>query len=151
MLKLIPDLTFPLTASSIDPLFSNLVQLNGLDAGIHEPVQRSVSLYLHIYDIFVKSKGKYDYRSHAGRAQIKQDAFRFCPSQVVTRFGDLNALHLALDWHDTVRRCQQFGIAEPSANVNELLNASKDLVGMPPEDYKRIGALLDMLSKKSIS
>jgi len=151
MLKLIPDLKYPFTASSIDAYFSNLVQLNGLDAGVHEPTQRALSVYLHVYDIYVKTHTKINYLGVGGHNRLKQDAFRFCPSSVVTRYGDLNAFHLAVDWHDTVRRCQQFGIPEPSANVNELIYASKDLTGMPPEDYKRIGALLDALSKKPIS
>lgn len=151
MLKTLPVLSFPITASSVDPLFDSIVKLNTIDAGVPEPVQRALSLYLHCIDLFVKSKGKYDYRGVGGHSRLKQDAFRFCPSSIVTRHGDLSAAHLAIDWSDTAIRCMQSGLPLPSNDVNELLLSSKDLAGMPPEDYKRVGVLLDWLSKKQIT
>lgn len=150
-LKILPVLVFPITAASINPLFEGVVKLNTIDAGIPEPTQRALSLYLHCIDLFVKSKGKYDYRNPTGHARLKQDAFSFCPASIVTRHGDLSAAHLSIDWSDTAIRCIQSSLPQPSSDVNELLLASRDLVGMPPEDYKRIGVLLDYLSKKQLT
>lgn len=149
MLKILPVLQFPITSGAINPLFESVVKLNMIDAGIPEPTQRAMSLYLHCIDLFVKSKGKYDYRGIDGHTRLKQDAFRFCPSSIVTRHGDLSAAHLGIDFSDTQIRTQQAGLPPISDDVNDLLNASKDLVGMPPEDYKRIGVILDYLSKKT--
>ena len=148
MLKLLPDLTFPITAASVNPLMDCVVQLNSLDAGIQEAQQRALVIYLHCYDLYIKTQGRVDYREVAGHERLKQDAVKFVASQIVTRRGDLTAAHLALDWHDTAARCLKAGLPAPNADVHQLISDSRDLVGLDLQTEKRIGLLMDMLSKR---
>jgi hypothetical protein len=151
MLKILPKLKSPVNAHSIDPIMDLLVQLNRLDAGIPEQTQNALSIYLHVFDIYVKSKGAIDYRGKAGHERLKQDAVRFAPSQIVTRHGDLAAAHLAIDWSETAVRCTQTGLPLPSSDVNQLLADSKDLVGLSGQLEKQIGLLLDNAGMKVIT
>src|SRR5208282_4299297 len=107
-LTLLPDLSLPITRKSIDPLYNDLVQLNYLDAGLPENTQRALGLMFHCWDLWVKTKGKIDYRGDAGHERLKQDSETFlCGSPVATRNGDLSAAHLAIDYHDTQVRLKQ--------------------------------------------
>lgn len=150
MLTILPPLKFPVTASSIDPLMNSLVQLNRLDAGIPETTQVALGIYLHCYDLYVKTKGAVNYLGVDGHERLKADAMRFAPSQVVTRHGDLSAAHLAIDWSDTAIRTQQNSMPMPPSDVNDLLAASRDLVGLSMQLERQIGLLLDFCGKKAI-
>lgn len=151
MLKILPPLRFPITSSTVNPLMDAIVQLNRLDAGIPEPTQNALSLYLHVFDLYVKSKGAIDYRGKSGHERMKQDALRFAASEIVTRHGDLSAAHLAIDWSDTAIRCVQNNMTLPASDVNQLISDSRDLVGLSIQMEKQIGLLFDYAGKKYLT
>jgi hypothetical protein len=129
-----------------------VVQLNILDAGITEPVQRALSLHLHVFDLWVKSKGKLDYRGVYGHRRLIDDAMAFCGTgnPVITKHGDLAAAHLALDYSDTAIRIHQTpGMAQIPSDVSQLMEGCTDLYGLSMIDEKRVGLLMDYLGKKS--
>ena len=152
MLKILPQLKYPITRKQFDPLMDSIVNLNVLDAGITEPEQRGIGIYLHKFDLFVKSGGKIDYRGLAGHERLKQDAAIFCGegNPVATRHGDLAAAHLAIDFSDTAIRCIQYRLPIPPNTPHGLLENCEALTGLSVIDEKRIGLLLDMLGKKHV-
>ncbi len=151
MLKLLPNLVFPITPRTINPLLDNLFQLNLIDAGLNEPQQRALGIYLHAYDLFVKSKGAIDYRNRDGHERLKQDAKTFCPADsLLTRHGDLAAAHLAIDWHDTMCRTKEMGLPPLPDTLNGLMPGCIDLCGLSIAEEKRLGLFMDMLGKKRI-
>lgn len=153
MLKLIPDIVLPVTQRQFDPLADVLYQVNILDAGLNEKIQRGLGLYFHTWDLWCKSNGKIDYRGPAGHSRLVQDAMTFCGTgnPVATRHGDLSAAHLAIDFSDTQVRLKAHGLPLLSWDVNELINACRDLSEYSPEQEKRVGLLMDMLGKKPLA
>ena len=151
MLKLLPDLTFPIFRSQVNPLMDGVVELNTLDAAIPENMQRALGLMLHTFDLWCKSGGKIDYLGEAGHARLVQDATTFCGSgnPVATRNGDLAAAHLSIDWSDTQIRLMTARMPLLPTDTNSLLVMCRDLYGLSITDEKRIGLLMDMLGKKS--
>jgi hypothetical protein len=151
MLKLLPDVVYPVTSKTFDPLMTGLVQLNTIDAGLSEPEQRALGIYLHAIDIYVKTKGAIDYRGIDGHQRLIQDAFNFCGTgnPAATRHGDLAAAHLCIDWHDTMVRSIQTGLPLLPNDTATLLLDSRDLRGLAPMEEKRVGLFLDYLGKKS--
>lgn len=150
-LKLLPDMVMPVTQAQINPLMDNLCQLNVLDAGIAEPMQRALGIYLHTWDLWCKSGGRIDYRGKAGRERLKDDACRFVLSSIVTRHGDLPAAHLAIDWSDTQVRLRAAGLALLPSDVNKLLADCSDIHALSIEMEKRTGLLMDYLGKKPLA
>lgn len=151
MLRLLPDLKFPITPSQINPLMDSVMQLNTLDAGIDDKRQRGLGLLFHVHDVWVKSGGKIDYRGPSGHARLVQDSMTFLAgASVTTKIGDLPACHLAIDFSDTMVRLKECGLPLLSAEVPVLLNQCRDLSEYPPEQEKRIGLFLDMISKKKV-
>lgn len=152
MLSLLPDLTFPITPSSVNGLMDGVVQLNLLDAGLNEKQQRGLTLYLHTHDLWVKSKGRLDYRGEKGHALLVQHALNFVGhgNPVATRHGDLAGAHLAIDFHDAQTRLRDGGFPLLSHDVNELLRESRDLCEHAIEIEKRIGLLMDYLGKRPL-
>jgi len=150
MLKLLPNGLFPITVQQFNPLMDNLVQLNILDAGLSDKAQRGIGLYLHTYDLWVKSGGAIDYRGHKGQERLLEDTMTFCGhgNPVPTRHGDLAAAHLAIDWHDTQVRCMSTGLPLLSTQTADLLNEARNLCEYSPEMEKRVGLLMDYLGKK---
>lgn len=128
----------------------NLVQVNILDAGLNDKAQRGISLYLHTYDLWVKSRGVIDYRGPKGHQRLVEDAMTFCGhgNPVATRHGDLAAAHLAIDWHDTQNRCLMTGLPLLSTDNSALLNEARELSEYSPEMEKRVGLLMDWLGKR---
>jgi hypothetical protein len=151
-LALLPNLVFPITQAQVNPLMDGLHQLNILDAGLSEKSQRALGLYFHTFDLWVKSGGKVDYRGQDGHARLIQDAMTFAGpgNPVATRHGDLAAAHLAIDYSDTQIRLRDAGLPLLSSNVNDLLNACRDLSEFAPELEKRAGLLMDVLGKKPL-
>ena len=152
MLTLLPDLKFPITKGQFDPLMNNLVQVNLLDAGVTEKQQRGLGLYFHTFDLWCKSGGKIDYRGPAGHARLMQDAMTFCGpgNPVAIRHGDLAAAHLSLDFSDTQIRLKASNQPLLSWDVNNLLNACRDLCEYSPQEEKQVGLVMDMLGKKPL-
>ena len=152
MLKILPKLVFPVTKAQFNPLMDSIVNLNLIDGTLTDPQQRAIGIYLHIFDLYVKSNGAIDYRDIAGHERLKQDAETFCGSgnPTVTRHGDLTAAHLAIDFSDTSVRCQQAGLPPPPNTPSGLINACIDLCFLTAQDEKRIGLLLDYLGKKAL-
>lgn len=153
MLKILPSLKYPITKQQFHPLADSVANLNVLDAGITEPEQRAIGIYLHIFDLYVKSKGKVDYRGKAGFERLKEDAMIFCGvgNPVATRHGDLAAAHLAIDFSDTAIRCQQTGLPLPPNTPGGLLNECESLTLLSIQDEKRLGLLMDCLGMKAAS
>lgn len=151
MLRLLPDLTFPLGPTSINPLMDNVLQLNQLDAGIAERYQRALTLYFHIFDLFVKSHGRIDYRGEEGRQRIVQDATTFIGgSTIASKVGDLPAAHLAIDYSDCQSRLKAAGLPAISSDVNQLIFECRKLADLPVQTEQRVALLLDYLSKRPI-
>lgn len=152
MLKLLPDLVYPITQSQSDALMDNIVQLNLMEGSLTEKQQRGLGLFFHIFDIWVKTGGRIDYRSREGHYQLVNDCMSFVGSgnPVATRYGDLPAAHLAIDFHDTMMRLKSASLPLLSMNVNDLLDQCADLAEYPPEMEKRIGLLLDYLGKRRL-
>lgn len=150
MLKLLPDIKLPVTSRQFEPIHEGVVQLNILDGGLSDRAQRALGIYLHVIDLYVKTKGAVDYRGKDGKRRLLEDAMTFCGegNPVATRHGDIAAVHLAIDWHDTAVRSIENKLPLPSAKVSDLLNESMDLVELPKELDVRIGVLLDALGKK---
>lgn len=148
-LRMLPDLVAPITNRQINALMDNIMQLNTVDAGIHERYQRALTINFHIYDLFVKSHGKWDYRGLDGLNRLTQDAMSFIGgSTIASKHGDLPAAHLAIDYHDTQSRLAGAGMATLSHEVNDLLLMSRSLADLPPQTEQRIALLLDYLSKR---
>lgn len=150
MLKTLNNPAFPITIAQFNPLMDNLVRLNILDAALNDKIQRGMGLYLHTFDLWVKSKGVINYLGPEGHNRLMEDAGTFCGrgNPVATRHGDLAAAHLAIDWHDTTMRCKQMGIPGPSTDVNVLVNECRMLSEYSAEDSKRTGLLMDWLGKR---
>lgn len=149
-LKVLPDVTFPLTASSIAPLADSMVQLNLIDGCLTDRDQRALGIHFHIFDLWVKSGGKYDYRGRVGHERLKQDAHAYARSEsILTRYGDLAAAHLAIDFSDCQIRCQGAGLPLLPTKVQDILVGCIDLCGMTAMEEKRVSLILDILGKKS--
>lgn len=149
MLRMLPDLTFPVRPGSIDPLMDNVVQLNICDAGLNDRLQRALTLNFHIFDLYVKSGFKIDYRGEEGQRQMVADAMAFVGgSTIATKHGDLAAAHLSIDYHDTQSRLAGASLPLLSSNVNDLIGASRKLADMPAQTEQRVALLLDYLSKR---
>jgi hypothetical protein len=151
MLKILPDMVKPVSSAQINALMDGLVQLNLIEGCLSEQQQRALSVDLSCFDLYIKSKGKWDYRFAAGHQRLFQDAATFCGSgtPIATRKGDLAASHLALDFSDTQVRLAQAGLPLLPTNVSDLLINCRDMCGLTVIDEHRIGVLLDYLSKKS--
>ncbi len=150
-LRLLPDLTWPITPASINALMDNVQKLNTLDAGVHERYQRALTIQFHVYDLLVKSHGRIDYTGDEGRKRMVQDAFAFIGgSTIATKQGDLAAAHLSIDYSDTQCRLFEHGLTMLSPDVNELISLSRDLADFPAQTEQRIALLLDYLSKRPI-
>lgn len=145
-------MVFPVTANQFDPLFRNVVQLNKLDNGITEKQQRGLTLFFHIYDLWVKSNGGIDYRGDKGQMRLVQDAMAFCGTgnPVATRHGDLSAAHLGIDYSDTQVRLMKADLPMLPNTVSELLKMCVALCEYPEETEKRVGLLMDYLGKKPL-
>ncbi len=148
-LRLLPDLTWPITPVSINPLMDNVVQLNSIEAGIPDRVQRALTLNFHIFDLFVKSHSRIDYRGEEGRQRMVQDAMSFIGgSTIASKHGDLPAAHLSIDYHDTQSRLAAAGLPALPSDVNELIAMSRKLADYPSQTEQRVALLLDYLSKR---
>ena len=144
-------MTFPVTGKQFDPLMDGVVQLNLIDGTLTEPQQRAIGLFLHVFDLYVKSGGKINYMGRDGHERLKQDAMTFCGTgnPVATRHGDIAAAHLAIDWSDTAIRCASVGLPSPPNTSQGLLVGCIDLCGLTTTDEKRVGLLMDFLGKKA--
>lgn len=149
MLRLLPNLQWPITPRQIEPLLGNLVQLNLIEAHLSSSQQRALSILFSISDRWVKSNGKLDYRGSDGHARLMQDAMSFVgATPIVTRHGDLAASHLALDFHDAQCRLMQAGHMLLSDDRDTLLSMVQDFINVPPQTQDQILVLMDYLSKK---
>ena len=151
MLKLLPDLVWPLTSRQIEPLMESLVQLNLIEGGLSRSQQKSLAILFGISDRWVKSSGKLDYRGKDGHARLLDDAVRFVgATPIVTRHGDLPASHLALDYNDSQLRLQSAGQAALPSDRAALLEMVRDFCEMPLQIQEQILVLLDYLAKRPI-
>lgn len=148
-LRMLPDLVFPIRPDSINPLMDNVQQLNIVDAGIPERVQRALTLNFHIFDLYVKSGGRLDYRGEDGRQRLVQDAASFIGgSTIATKHGDLAAAHLSIDYHDSQSRLKQAGMPLLPSDVNALVELSRKMADFPSQTEQRVALFLDYLSKR---
>lgn len=152
MLILLPDLTFPVSRQAANALMVNVVQLNHIDAGLGEPLQRGLGLLLAVHELHVKSGGRLDYRTVSGHERLKQDAETFCPSgsALSTRKSDMEAGHLGLDFTNVQLRLKAAGMPLMPSDVNALLGMCADLFGLSVLDERRLSLFLDYLSKRKV-
>lgn len=152
MLRLLPDATFPITHHHADALMENVHQFNILDGALNEKYQRALGIYFHVFDLWVKSKGKIDYRGKVGNQRLIEDAMRFVGTgnPVAYRHGDLAAAHLSIDYHDTQMRLKEIGQPPMSARVSDLLVECQHIADLNQEMEKRTGLLMDYLGKKPL-
>ena len=152
MLITLPDITWPVTKEQANTLMVDVQQLNILEGGLSEPSQRGLGIYFHTFDLWVKSKGKIDYRGVDGHRRLVEDAMRFVGTgnPVATKHGDIAAAHLSLDWHDTQMRLKEGHHAPISSRVGDLLHESRELAALSIEMEKRTGLLLDYLGKRPL-
>lgn len=150
MLRLLPDIRFPVDHRQANALMENVVQLNILDGALNERVQRALGLYFHTFDLWVKSRGRIDYRGKDGHRRLLEDALSFVGhgNNVATRHGDLAAAHLSIDFHDCQSRLAEARQPLLSARVSDLTNECTNFVELPPELEKRVGLLMDYLGKR---
>lgn len=150
MLTLLPDLVFPITSKQADALLGCMVQLNLMEAHLNERQQRGLGLLLHVIDVFVKSAGRIDYRGLEGHRRLVDDAMSLAGRGMGNRLGDLEACHLALDYHDCQMRLKSVGQPPISGDVNDLLNECRDFCEYSLEDERRTNLLLDYLGKRKL-
>lgn len=150
-LRMLPDLVFPITPASINPLMDNVMKLNQVDAGIPERVQRALTLFFHVSDLYVKSHGRLDYRGEEGRQRLVQDAVSFIGgSTIATKIGDLPAAHLSIDFSDAQCRLAEHGLPLLPSDVNQLIELSRKMADYPPQTEQRVALFLDYISKRPI-
>lgn len=147
MLSVLPDLTFPITIKQLDPLYSGLVQLNVIDAGIDIQRQKALGILFDTYEILAKTG--VNYTGLDGHRRLFEDAQTFLGgSSVATRHGDLRAAHLAIDFNNAQKRLQKAGLPLLPADVGELLRLCSDLATIPSQTDDRLGVLIRMLQKR---
>jgi hypothetical protein len=150
-LRLLPDLEFPVTSKQINPLMDNIVNLNILDAGLTENYQRALGIHFHIFDTWIKTGGKLDYRGIEGHKRLVADSMAFVGgSPVTTKHGDLAAAHLSIDYHDTQIRLKSAGQPALVSDVNQLIRDCIDLSQFAVKDEIRVGLYMDYIGKKSL-
>ena len=129
----------------------SVVKLNLLDAGLPDRAQKALDIVLHTYELKAKTGSVIDYTGENGHARLLQDAMSFvgdgCP--IVTRHGDLQAAHLAIDYSNTQIILQNAGLPLLPSNTNDLLNLCRGLMAFPMRTDERMGLLLTYLKKKS--
>jgi hypothetical protein len=151
MLRLLPDITLPVTQKQLNPLYENVVKLNILDAGLNEGYQRALGIHFHIFDTWIKTGGRLDYRGLEGHKRLIDDAMSFVGgSPVITKHGDLAAAHLSIDYHDTQSRLKAHGQPELSNDVNNLLKDCIDFSTFSVKDETRIGLYMDYIGKRPL-
>lgn len=151
MLKLLPDIKFPVTPAQINPLMESVQQLNIIDAGLSEQYQRALGIFFHVLDLYCKSGGKIDYRGAQGHRRLMEDSAAFVGgTSIVTKHGDLAAAHLALDFSDTQIRLKAIGHDPLPYEVRDLLKLCMDFAHYPPRTEKQVEVLMDYLGKKTV-
>ena len=151
MLKLLPDIKFPVTSAQTNAMMDNLVQLNVLDAGVPDRGQKALDILLHTYELKAKTAGVIDYTGQDGHRRLLQDAMNFVGdgSPIVTRHGDMRAAHLAIDYSNTQIVLKSSGMTAIASDVNALLDLCRDLMSFPMRTEERMGLFLTYLKKKS--
>lgn len=149
-LILMPDVTFPVTPKHADALMVNTQQMNIIDAGLNDNMQRSLGIQFDIYDLLAKTGGKLDYRGRAGHERLYADAMAFVGhgNPIVVRHGDLKAAHLAIDYNDTQRKLEAARLPPLKSDVHELLRQVYDVTVLPPKEDDRIALFLRYMLKK---
>ena len=148
-LKLLPDLTFPLTQAQINPLLESVQKLNVLDAGVDPRTQKAIDIMLHAWDLKAKTGGRIDYTGPNGHARLYQDAVRLVPEFLATKHGDLRAAHLGIDFNNTQVDLRTAGMALLPGGTFELINMCRDILNTPIRTDERMSLLLSLLSKKT--
>lgn len=150
LLKLLPDITFPVTSPQINGLMDGVLSLNVLDAGLSPRLQKALDIVLETYELKATSGGKHDYTGRSGNQKLYQDALSFVSegSGLVTRHGDLRAAHLAINWHNAQKKLEKAGLPLMSAVVNDLVAESIEISNFQPQTEERMGLFLSYLQKK---
>lgn len=151
MLVPLPQITFPVSFRQVDALMQNTVQLNPLDAGIAERMQKAIDLELHAQEVKADTGGAINYTGPDGHRRLCQDAMSFvgegCP--IVTRHGDLKAAYLAIAFNDTQSKLAKAGMPLLTNNPQLLLASVADFLTMPVRTEDRMSLFLSYLRKKS--
>lgn len=148
LLYTLPDITFPVTSKQCNGLMTGVQVMNLAEAGVDPRTQKALDLELHIWELYADTGGRVDYTGQKGHARLYQDAVSFVPEQVVTKFGDLRAAHLAIDFNNAQAKLKKAGYPLLSNNRDELINQCRDLLALPLRSEERLGLFLSYLAKK---
>lgn len=128
----------------------NTVQLNPLDAGIAERMQKAIDLELHAQEVKADTAGAINYTGADGHRRLCQDAMSFagdgCP--IVTRHGDLKAAYLAIAFGDAQFKLAKAGMPLLTNNPQLLLASVQDILQLPARTEDRMALFLSYLRKK---
>jgi hypothetical protein len=149
-LRLLPDLTFPITSKQCDGLIDLVVQLNILDAGLTERDQKALDIVLETYELKAETGGVIDFTGEVGQQALFQAAMNFCGTgnPIITRHGDLRAAHLGINYHNAQVKLKKAGMPALSNIVNDLLILGRKIAVFPPQTEDRMALLLSYMQKK---
>lgn len=150
MLTMLPDLVLPITHKQCDGLMDNAVQLNILDAGLNDRLQRSLDIVLETYELKAMTNGKVDYTGPEGRRRLLEAAMAFVGdgNPLITREGDLRAAHLAINFNNTQAKLFAAGMPLLPWTMVELLPQAMQMSVLPPETETRMALFLSYFQKK---
>ena len=151
-LVLLENLVFPLDATHTDELLHNTVQFNILGKGLTERQQRALGLHFDIHGLHAHSRGILDYRGRKGHERLKTDAMAVmgAGNPIFTRYGDLHAAHLAIDYHNTQIRLKKSGMPLMPMETEALLADCIDLVQLPEKLEERLDMYLRWAKRASV-
>lgn len=148
-LRVLPDLTFPITPNQVNPLMDNVQQFNVMDAGVDPRTQKALDLMFHAYELLADTGGRVDYTGQAGHARLFQDAVNLIPEMLITKHGDLRAAHLGIDFNNAQAKLKKAGMPLLTDNRDDLIFQCRDLLTLPLRSEERMGLLLSFLAKKT--
>ena len=146
----LPNAVLPLTSDQADGIRTNMVQLNILDAGLNEQKIRAIGLEFKIQELNAKTRGAWNFTGRDGHERIKDAAMAFTHGAMVTRYFDLLAAHVAIDYHNCVVKLRNAGLPPIPNTVDGLLELTMDLAHWPPQMEERVDLVLSFLKKSRV-
>ena len=151
-LTMLDNATLPMNPQQAHKLLDNVVQLNNLDSGCNERMQRAIGLLLEIHSLFAKTRGQWDFTGRAGHERLKDVSMAFVGpgNHIITRYQDLSAAHLAIDYHNCQARMISEGLQPLPDRVDQLLELCADLYQWAEPMEQRADLTLSFIKKHHI-